>query len=324
MATHARRFRLVTAAAIKRLLVVAAVLAAGLWWCSCTMIAMPGKTFSGPLPEITPEQGELAQELKRDIEMLAGTIGPRSIVYPEGLDAAAALIEKSLANAGYDVVRQTYKVGGINCSNLIAEIKGGSRGNEILVVGAHYDSVDDSPAANDNGSGVAATLALARRAAGRPFDRTVRFVLFVNEEPPFFQTADMGSLVYAKACQARGDDIVAMISLETIGYYSDRKGSQIYPIKPIGWLYPDTGNFIGFVGNYSSRDLVRRAIKSFRGHAQFPSQGAALPGWITGVGWSDHWSFWQCGYRAIMVTDTAPFSLPPLPLGAGHAREARL
>ena len=101
-----------------------------------------------------------------------------------------------------------------------------------------------------------------------------------------------------------------MLSLETIGFYSDEPGSQMYPIKPIGWLYPDTGNFIGFVGNFESRSLVRHAIKSFRTHAKFPSEGAALPGWIEGVGWSDHWAFWQAGYKAIMITDTAPFRYP--------------
>ncbi|MCI0362486.1 MAG: M28 family peptidase, partial [Phycisphaerales bacterium] len=164
--------------------------------------------------------------------------------------------------------------------------------------------------ANDNGSGVAATLALARAFAESKPDRTLRFVLFANEEPPYFQTENMGSLVYAKRCRERGENTVAMLSLETIGYYSDAPGSQTYPIKPIGWVYPTTGNFIGFVGNYNSRKLVRQAIKSFRAHAQFPSEGGALPGWIPGVGWSDHWAFWQAGYPAIMLTDTAPFRYP--------------
>ena len=139
--------------------------------------------------------------------------------------------------------------------------------------------------------------------------RTVRFVLFANEEPPFFQTADMGSLVYAKRCRQRGENIVAMLSVETIGYYSERPGSQQYP-PPMGLLYPSTGDFIGFVGNVKSRHLVRELVGSFRRHAQFPSEGAALPGSMTGVSWSDQWAFWQEGYPAVMVTDTAPFRYP--------------
>jgi Zn-dependent M28 family amino/carboxypeptidase len=187
------------------------------------------------------------------------------------------------------------------------------------VVGAHYDSCYETPAANDNGSGVAATLALARRFSlsgsslahrpGQP-DRTLRFVFFVNEEPPYFQTDDMGSLVYARACKAKNENIVAMLSLETIGYYRDEPGTQRYPIAPIGWVYPGTGNFISFVGNFSSRDMVRKAIATFRSSAEFPSEGAALPGWISGVGWSDQWAFWQAGYPGVMVTDTAPYRYP--------------
>jgi hypothetical protein len=120
----------------------------------------------------------------------------------------------------------------------------------------------------------------------------------------------MGSWVYARRCRERGENIVGMLSLETIGYYSDASGSQAYPIAPIGWLYPDTANFIAFVGNYRSRHLVRSSIRSFRDNAEFPSEGAALPGWIEGVGWSDHWAFWQEGYSALMVTDTALYRYP--------------
>ena len=116
----------------------------------------------------------------------------------------------------------------------------------------------------------------------------------------------MGSLVYAIRSRQRGENITAMLSLETIGYYSDEQGSQAYPF-PFNAFYPRKGNFIGFVGNLSSRSLVRRAIGTFRQTTDFPSEGAAAPGSLTGIGWSDHWSFWQEGYRAIMITDTAPF-----------------
>jgi hypothetical protein len=307
---------------LKRLAILLLVAAGVLAWAYFSMIRMPGRSYRGTLPDLTEAQAALADELRRDVEMLAGTIGPRSILHLAGLRQGEAFLEQSLRDAGYQVKRQEFKVGGVTCANLEVEIRGSQRPQEIVVIGAHYDSVDDCPAANDNGSGVAATLALARRFApptspstststsATPSARTLRFVLFVNEEPPYFQTADMGSLVYARFCQQRGDNIVAMMSLETIGFYSDRPGSQHYPVKPIAWLYPDQGNFLAFVGNYNSRSLVRQAIGSFRHAAPFPSEGAALPGWIEGVGWSDHWAFWQCGYPAIMLTDTAPFRYP--------------
>jgi Zn-dependent M28 family amino/carboxypeptidase len=177
-------------------------------------------------------------------------------------------------------------------------------------VGAHYDSVSGSPGANDNASGVAGLLALARRFAGKPCGQTLRFVAFVNEEPPYFQTEEMGSLVYAKRCKERGDKISAMISLETIGYFSDSPGSQKYPSAGLGFFYPSKGNFVGFVGNTSSRALLRAAVSAFKKEQKLPCQGAALPAAISGIGWSDHWSFWECGYPAIMVTDTAPFRYP--------------
>jgi Zn-dependent M28 family amino/carboxypeptidase len=156
---------------------------------------------------------------------------------------------------------------------------------------------------------VAALLALARMLKDGAPARTLRFVAFANEEPPHFKQPSMGSLHYAESCKQHGDDVVAMLSLETMGYYRDEPGTQKYP-APLSSFYPDTGNFIGFVGDLSSRALVNRVVDSFRRHASFPSEGAALPGSIPGVGWSDHWSFWQHGYPAVMVTDTAPFRYP--------------
>jgi hypothetical protein len=132
----------------------------------------------------------------------------------------------------------------------------------------------------------------------------------VNEEPPYFLSGEMGSLVYAGRCKARGDKISVMISLETIGYFSDAPHSQTYPSRVLGAFYPKVGNFIGFVANVHSRALLRRVIALFRQHAKIPSEGAALPSFVPGVSWSDQWSFWRNGYSAIMVTDTAPFRYP--------------
>jgi hypothetical protein len=278
--------------------------------CLAAMIScMPRKSYRGPLPALTDAEATLRDELKGDVYKLAGEIGERNVYEPEKLAEAADWIEAEFQAAGYSVERYTYELLRVPCHNLIVEIRGSDRPDEILVVGAHYDSVPGCPAANDNGSAVAATLALARRFADRKPARTVRFVAFVNEEPPFFWTEDMGSLRYAKRCKASGEKIFGMISLETMGYYSDERGSQHYP-PPFNLLYPSTGNFIAFVGNLKSRSFVRDVVGTFRTHTKFPSEGAAMPGLIQQAGWSDHWSFWQAGYPALMVTDTAPFRYP--------------
>ena len=268
---------------------------------------MPGRNPTGAT-KLTPDTLNLRAELKADVEKLAGDIGERNVRRYPALCKAADFIEQSFAAAGLQPSRQTYQAGGNDCHNIEAEIKGASP--KIILVGAHYDSVFGAPGANDNGSGVAAVLALARRFAARKFEYTLRFVAFVNEEPPYFQTQQMGSLVYAKACRQRNDPIEAMISLETIGYFSDEPNTQTYPIAGLKWMYPTVGNFIGAVGNFQSRALVRKTIDLLRKDGGIPTEGAALRSFVPGVGWSDQWAFWQCGYRGIMITDTAPFRYP--------------
>jgi len=268
---------------------------------------MPGRNIS-KAASLSPDEVTLREELRADVQKLAGEIGERNMWrYPQ-LNAATDFIEASFSRAGLHPRRESYELRGQACQNIEVEIPGARP--EILLIGAHYDSVFGSPGANDNGSGVAATLALARRFAGRKTQHTLRFVAFVNEEPPYFLSAEMGSLVYARRCKERGDKISAMISLETIGYFSDAPNSQAYPSRALGAFYPKVGNFIGFVSNVHSRTLLRRAIALFREHAKVPSEGAALPWFIPGVSWSDQWSFWKNGYPGIMVTDTAPFRYP--------------
>lgn len=267
---------------------------------------MPGSSFTGSLPPATPAQLSLADELKGHVGALATDIGHRDVEHPENLTKASDYIQAQFERSALKVTRYPYEVAGQTVHNLEATIAGTT--DQIVLIGAHYDSVRGSPGANDNASGVAAMLALAKRFAAREQrpKKTLRFVAFVNEEPPYFQTREMGSLVYAKMAKARGDQIVAMLSLETIGCYSDEKGSQHYP-APFSMFYPNQGNFIAFVGNTESGDLVREIVRRFRNQVDFPSEGAALLGAIEGIGWSDHWSFWQMGYKALMVTDTAPF-----------------
>jgi Zn-dependent M28 family amino/carboxypeptidase len=247
--------------------------------------------------------------LKAHIDTLAGAIGERNVWQCAALERAADYIADTFQRHGYTASRQPFEANGRRVGNVFATLPASASGPEIVVIGAHYDSVMGCPGANDNATGVAAVLELARRFAGHQYRRTIQFVAFVNEEPPFFQTSSMGSLVYARAARQRGDRIAAMLSLETIGYYSDVPGSQNYPVS-LGPLYPKVGNFIGFVSDLRSAGLLWRARRAFRARTSFPLQCAALPVAVPGVGWSDHWAFWQAGYRAMMVTDTAPFRYP--------------
>lgn len=275
----------------------------------CLMMSMPGTSYKGLLPPLTNDEQALSKRLQGHVVMLAGTIGERTKVRYRQLQQSADYISARFQELGYTVREQPYSIDDKEVKNIEVELKGSRHPDEIVVVGAHYDSPPGSPGANDNASGVAALLELARHFKVIKPERTIRFVAFVNEEPPWFQTDQMGSRVYAAGARKRRENVVAMLSLETIGYYSDKPGSQQYP-RPFSLLYPNTGNFIGFVGNIGSRALVRSCIGAFRETTQFPSEGLVAPEFIQGVGWSDHWSFWQEGYPGIMVTDTAPFRYP--------------
>ncbi len=271
------------------------------------MVRMPGQSFQGETPTIADQRQDLRTSLEADVHHLSETIGMRSIARaPNQVAAAATFVENRFVELGYSPRRQEFPVGEINCANIEVEIPGSDLAKEIVVIGAHYDSFYDTPGANDNASGTAALLALAAECSRWQPKRTLRFVAFTNEEPPYFQGPNMGSLVYAKRCKKNNEQITAVISLETIGFFTDMKGSQQYP-PPFGMVYPAEGNFIGVIGCINSRKLTHRVIRKFREVAEVPSEGGALPQAIPGVGWSDHWSFWQCGYDAVMITDTAPF-----------------
>lgn len=273
------------------------------------MTKMPGTSFSGPLPPPTQSQQQLATELRATVTHLASDVGKRSIYHPKELAEAALYLKEQLAAAGYEVNEHSFPTKGSLTPNLEATLKGTSHPNEIVVIGAHYDTTQRSPGADDNASGCAAILALARSFKDNPQPRTIRFVLFPNEELPTGGTPDMGSWIYADKCKASGDNITAMLSLESIGYYTDAPNSQKYP-APLSSLYPSTGNFVAFVSRYHDRALVKQCVGAFRESARFPSEGAALPEIIRDIGRSDHYAFWRCGYPALMVTDTANFRNP--------------
>lgn len=272
---------------------------------------MPGRSHSEGLPIKSPAMEAAALDMKRHVAALASVIGERRVGKGDSLararDYVVAELAPIAAAVNEEIELEDLGGDGSNAANVIFVLRGQS--SDTVVVGAHYDSAPGTPGANDNASGVAAALYLAKQLSGERYRNTLRFVFFANEEPPYFQNPGMGSLAHARACAERGDRIVAMLALESLGYYSNEPKSQRYP-WPVGVFYPDRGNFVGFVGNLSSRSLLRDAIGMFRASAKFPSEGAALPGWIPGVGWSDHWAFWQFDYPAIMVTDTAVYRDP--------------
>lgn len=268
-------------------------------------------------PSLAPEP--LAAELEGSIVRLAGRIGERHIWLLDRLREAEEWLAETLAGYGYSPRREEFLARGIPVANLIAERRGNSRPDEIIVVGAHYDSrcgmrrrhgrvPDDgspgTPGANDNASGIAATLALARVFARRRSERTIRFVAFVNEEPPFFRTPEMGSLVHALGCRERGERIVGMFTPETLGYYTDLPGTQ--RLAPVfGRDASAPGDFVAFLGSWGSRRLIDRMLAGFRAATDFPVVGLPVPRLAPRVAWSDDWSFWEAGYPGVTVTDTA-------------------
>jgi Zn-dependent M28 family amino/carboxypeptidase len=260
------------------------------------------------LPSVSPEEKRLTERLEGHVRSLAEEIGERNLLLPGTLEASLEYLSGEFRQFHCSLSVQDYHVQGKQVANLEAVFEGTAPG-ESLVIGAHYDSVYGSPGANDNASGVAALIEIGRWLSGKTHARTVKLVAFVNEEPPFFRDRYMGSRVYAREARRRGESIRGMLSLETIGFYTNARGTQKYPF-PFGMFYPDQGNFIGFVSNIGSLRLVRKVVKAFTRHADVPCEWVAAPGWVMGIGWSDHWAFWREGYSAVMVTDTALFRYP--------------
>jgi len=295
-----------------------------MWWYGVILVGLGIITVVGYLVmiDVRPKVGrpnpdevggaeiqELERRLMQHVRVLGGSIGERNLHRPRALRAAVDYIRQVWKSQGSEVAEERVDVLGQSCVNLVVEQKGVERPGTIVVVGAHYDSVIGSPGANDNATGVAVLLEMSRVLKQEAPLRTVRFVAFVNEEPPYFLTELMGSREHARRARQRGEDIQAMFSLETLGYYSNDPGSQKYPL-PLGAFYPRTGNFLGVVGKLSSRRLVVDFLRQFMSVSDFPVEGIATFEWIPGINWSDHWSFWKEGYPALMLTDTAPYRYP--------------
>jgi hypothetical protein len=272
---------------------------------------------------------DLAKRLHAHVTAVASR--PHNIDHYADLERAAVYIETAFRELGYKPQPQVYECRGKPVRNIEVAFEPAATGSDpshrtskptatvqregsdpipTYVLGAHYDSPDDSPGANDNGTGVAAILEIARLLSGwTPSRHRLRLVLWVNEEAPYGHTPEMGSWQHAKSLMDRGERVVGAISLETIGYFSDEPGSQQFP-APFGLVYPDTGNFIAFVGLTGARRLVRKTLGSFRRHTAFPSIGGVAPGFLDGISLSDHWAYHQFGIPALMITDTAPFRNP--------------
>jgi len=255
---------------------------------------------------IDAREGDVPDRLARHVGHLADGIGERNFWHPAALRAAASYIRDEWVEQGYAVREQVYEVGGLHCANLEA-VASDDVGGSAIVIGAHYDSVQGSPGANDNASGVAALLELSRSFAAS--DLPLRFVAFVNEEPPFFATPLQGSEVYARQARRDGVNIDVMISLETLGYYSTHERSQAYP-PLLARFYPPRGDFVAMVSNLRGLATLKRFVRAFRASTRFPAEYLASPAFVPGVSWSDHRAFWRHGYTALMVTDTAFYRYP--------------
>jgi Zn-dependent M28 family amino/carboxypeptidase len=285
-------------------LVIAAVLAAVLLFALHRVVRIPDVSSRGTTRALTAEDLALRASLMRDVATLASH-SQRNALDMRALAQSAEFIEASFHAAGLEPQRQAFHAGDVDYANVFAIVKGTTRPDEIVVIGAHYDSVFDSPGADDNASGVAGMLAVAHALAKHPADRTIHFVAFATEEPPFFRSMEMGSYHYAKSLHERRANVVGMLSVESIGYYSSKPRSQRYPAF-LGRFFPAVADFIGVVGNLQSRGLAQRCAATF-GRNGVPVEAAALPSLVPEAGWSDQWSFWEFGYRAVMVTDTALF-----------------
>ncbi len=275
---------------------------------------MPASTYGMMIPEPTTEELKVARILQKDVQILASEIGERNMFRAGTMERTSAWLTSRFDEIGYRPSIQEYQLSGAahivrnsRSKNIIVEIPGYQYPGQILIIGAHYDSVYGSPGANDNASGIAVLLSLAEFFHNNPQKKTIRFVAFANEEPPFFKTANMGSYAYAERSAKMKEEITAMIALDGLGYFSDSKGSQKYPLPGIGLIYPKTANFIGFVTRFKDLALLKEATSAFRKKASIPSESAALPSFVPGISWSDHWSFWQHGFSGILITDTLLF-----------------
>jgi Zn-dependent M28 family amino/carboxypeptidase len=250
----------------------------------------------------------LAERLRTHVDRLAGLIGPRHLGKPVALEAAATYIEREFQASGDTVERQWYEAQNQRTCNLVVERTGTKRRDEIVILGAHYDTVWTTPGADDNASAVAVLIEAARLLRGTNFRRTVRFVAFTCEEPPHFNLGTMGSQVYARSCRERNERIVGMLCLEMVGYFTTADNSQALPPaipRRLRWLFPRRGDFLTAAGNLRSWRLAWSFRRGFKRAVRFPLFSIVFPEAVREIRLSDNSSFWDQGYPALMLTDTS-------------------
>jgi len=252
----------------------------------------------------------IADNLKKTVNFLAEEIGSRGYLESEALKKTTDYIKSELTSYGYAVATQPYIYKDRTYENIFVEKQGRKMPDKVIVVGAHYDTVTGTPGADDNASGIAGILELARLLADEPLDMSVQFVAFALEEPPLFRSRFMGSYVYARSLKRTGKSVEGMICLEMIGYFTDEPGSQVYPLPFFRWIYPTTGNFITLVSNLRSKGFLKRIKVGFEIGTNLPVETLSTVSFVPGVDFSDHRSFWKFGYNAVMVTDTAFYRNP--------------
>jgi hypothetical protein len=257
------------------------------------------------------------KQLKTHLQMLTVTIGERSVRFPENLNKTANYIQKYFKDLGLLVKSEPYDYRGIQVANVVAELSSGPNPSHFYILGAHYDSVAGTVGADDNASSIAVQLETARLLKvifdREDLDLCVKFVSFALEEPPVYGTRYMGSRVYAKKAHRETEKIDGMICLEMVGYACHDPGCQQYPFPLMFLGYPKKGNFIGIVGNRKSAKFAAELFAKFQKNPglpvvklNVPFNGKILPA----VRLSDHASFWDHGFKAVMVTDSAFFRNP--------------
>lgn len=248
------------------------------------------------------------RRLEQHVRMLAEELGPRDAGHPENLDRTATYIRERLEPFAETVKEQPYAADGLSVRNVSALL--GPDTKERIVVGAHYDVAGPYPGADDNASGVAGVLELARILEGEDLAMQLELVSWPLEEPPYFYTRKMGSFVHARSLRDRGIRVRAMLALEMIGYFSDEPGSQRYPLFLLRPFYPSTGDYIAVVGKLFQRDLVRTIHEAMKVASPLPVESINAPRLLPGVALSDHINYWWAGFPAAMITDTAMYRNP--------------
>lgn len=282
-------------------LVLLCAVALGLFYCS----SMPGESPPTSTNPLTPEESEVSENLKTGCEELAHLIGQRNTVRMQGLDRTREFIARRLGRSSLRPKETAFTSRGEYSVNIEVEIEGTTAKDQILVVGAHYDTASYSPGADDNASGVAMLLEIARLVGARPHDRTIQLVFFDRGSGRFAGTDDTGSFAWAAEAKRQNKKIAAMISIDSIGMYFEEAGTQSGPF-PLSLCYPDQGNFVLFASDFGSRQLVQACVENFRTQGGFPCEGLTLPGFIPWLSHSDHHPFGQNDWPSLVVTDTGP------------------